>query len=1043
MTDSADLPSTLIGAVRAQEAILFLGAGASKGARHPTGAEIPIGTELRDRICDECLEGELKDRPLPQVAEIAIYKVGFAKFQLIIRDIFKDFQPCDFHKIVPLIRWNAIATTNIDLITERAYDQVSSPLGSPVAFLKDTQSFDVELKRSPNSLPLFKLHGSVDAYTDEQIPFILSSEQYVKYGQKRKFLFSRFSDLARQYPVIFCGYSISDPNIQAILFDIFDLSIPRPQYYVILSTIEPLLKEYWASRRITPLTMTFSAFLNALVEAIPAIERALPSGLGGGAASIRKHYRTPGISESQNVLAFLDHDADHVRPGLPIIAAPAKDFYVGRDVGWAGIAADLDVRRRLSDTVLVTAILADESERGQPVDLHVVKSPAGNGKSIAPKRIAWDAANDYDKLVLFLRQGGALRPEAILDVYSYCQERVFLFVDRAALRVQEILDVIRVARAGSVKLTILTAERDNEWNVRCDELDQFNVTEYPLPYLSEREIGDLLVKLDEHDSLGVLRELTAEQRVQVFLQRAQRQLLVALHEATQGKRFEEIIVDEYNRIEPLEARQLYLDVCTLNRLGVGVRAGLVSRVSGIRFTDFHERLLKPLERVVSAYRDQYAADMMYTARHPHIAEIVFSNVLLDVEDRYGQMLNIIQAMNLSYSSDAEAFRQLSRGRAILETFHQSRQLGRAFYNEAERIAPGNPHLLQQKAIFEMSGSDEDLSAAEDALDRAVELAGHDRSIRHSSAMLARQQAQKATDPLLREKYRRTARERLGAVTRSDARRPHGFHTAALLYLDELRDALTGGISDSRLIVSICNDFEATMARALQKFPDEAELLSLQSEYYELIQRDEQAWMTLRRAFEKNPRLDWIGVSLARRLERAGEPEEAKKVLRMALEKNSESQRIHLAIARLLMEYGDQEEKERVLDHLGASFIQGDSNYDAQFWYARELFLRGREDARKQFDFLKRIAVPSSVRRRLRGILRNSEGKPLRVEGRVVSMEEGFLFVRPDRFQWDVFSHMNDNDDKTWAQLGVGMRVSFELGFTMSGPGARAIRAARI
>jgi hypothetical protein len=346
----------------------------------------------------------------------------------------------------------------------------------------------------------------------------------------------------------------------------------------------------------------------------------------------------------------------------------------------------------------------------------------------------------------------------------------------------------------------------------------------------------LLVKLEEHNSLGVLNELTKEQRVQAFLQRAQRQLLVALHEATQGRRFEEIIVDEYNRVEPLEARQLYLDVCTLNRLGVGVRAGLVSRVSGIRFTDFHDRLLKPLDRVVSAYRDRYAADMMYTARHPHIAEIVFSNVLLDAEDRYGQMLNILQAMNLSYSSDAEAFRQLSRERTILETFHQSRELGRAFYSLAEKIAPDNPHLLQQKAIFEMSGSDEDLSAAEDALDRAVELAGHDRSIRHSSAMLARQQAQRATDPLLREKYRRTARERLGAVTRSDARRPHGFHTAALLYFDELKDALAGGLSDSRLIVSICNDFEATMARALQKFPDEGELLSLQSEYYDLIRK---------------------------------------------------------------------------------------------------------------------------------------------------------------------------------------------------------------
>ncbi len=148
------------------------------------------------------------------------------------------------------------------------------------------------------------------------------------------------------------------------------------------------------------------------------------------------------------------------------------------------------------------------------------------------KRIAWDAATEYDKLVLFMKPGGALRPAAIFDIHSYCQERVFLFVDRAALHVQEILDVIQVARSAKIKLTIITAERDNEWNVRCDELDQFDATEYSLPYLSEHEIEQLLVKLDEHDALGVLKELTKEQRVQSFLQRAQRQLLVALHEAT-------------------------------------------------------------------------------------------------------------------------------------------------------------------------------------------------------------------------------------------------------------------------------------------------------------------------------------------------------------------------------------------------------------------------------------------------------------------------------------------------------------------------------
>jgi hypothetical protein len=39
-----------------------------------------------------------------------------------------------------------------------------------------------------------------------------------------------------------------------------------------------------------------------------------------------------------------------------------------------------------------------------------------------------------------------------------------------------------------------------------------------------------------------------------------RKILVALHEATMGKRFEEIVEDEFNNVVPREARQIYLTV---------------------------------------------------------------------------------------------------------------------------------------------------------------------------------------------------------------------------------------------------------------------------------------------------------------------------------------------------------------------------------------------------------------------------------------------------------------------------------------------------
>jgi len=74
------------------------------------------------------------------------------------------------------------------------------------------------------------------------------------------------------------------------------------------------------------------------------------------------------------------------------------------------------------------------------------------------------------------------------------------------------------------------------------------------------------------------------QRVQQFEEQAGRQLLVALHEATTGNPFEEILLDEFNEIQPLSARNLYLTVCVLNRLRVAVRAD-----SSLAFTTYHSR----------------------------------------------------------------------------------------------------------------------------------------------------------------------------------------------------------------------------------------------------------------------------------------------------------------------------------------------------------------------------------------------------------------------------------------------------------------------
>ena len=112
-------------------------------------------------------------------------------------------------------------------------------------------------------------------------------------------------------------------------------------------------------------------------------------------------------------------------------------------------------------------------------------------------------------------------------------------------------------------------------------------------------------------ALGFLASLTPDKRKHQLRDVYGRQLLVALHEATKNKSFRDIIRDEFHSIYPPEARILYLDVCSLHRLGPPVRAGLIGRVHGIRFEDFQEHFLLPLEQVIDVQRDASIGDWVY------------------------------------------------------------------------------------------------------------------------------------------------------------------------------------------------------------------------------------------------------------------------------------------------------------------------------------------------------------------------------------------------------------------------------------------------
>jgi tetratricopeptide (TPR) repeat protein len=1027
------LPATLIAAIQEQRAILFLGAGASRDAAHPKNAQIPLGEKLRDLLCDKYFGGQLKDRPLTAVAAMAASEVGLVHMQKFVRDIFLDYSPADFHMLLPTFRWRAIATTNFDLIIERAYERSRGTVQTLVKSFKDGDLFDNRMNEATDPVGYLKLHGCIDHYTDESIPLILGQEQYASYATNRTRFYNRLRDLAFDNPIIFCGYSISDPHIQQLLFDLTDKKIKRPMYYYIAPHISDVEARYWLGNQITCINATFAEFLSEIDRKISTTARKLPRGVSTGQLSLHPHYRMLNAAESDSLCYYLENDALHIHSGLVPPRQDPVEFYKGYDTGFGCIVQNLDIERSVTDSILVDAILLADAQRKNG-ELFLLKGPAGNGKTVSLKRAAWEAAVSYEKLVLYVDGPAGLRFEPLDEIFQLTGKRIFIFVDRVALVRNELSSLLSECRGRRFPLTVIGAERENEWHIYCEVLEPFARQDFPIAYLSKEEIIDLLAALEKHGALGLLADKTRDERIDEFTKHAERQLLVALHETTLGLPFERIVFDEYNRIRPREAQTLYLDIAALHQFGAPVRAGLVSRASGINFREFGEKFLKPLADVVLIDQGERPGDIFYRSRHQHVAELVFNQVLPSGGEKYDLLAKLIGSMNIDYSSDKETFTRIIRGRAVASMFPDV-DLGRLLYDAAEAAAQNEWFVPHQRAVFELQHPEGSLVEAERAAERAASANPHSRSIRHTQAEIARRQAIATTDPLRKQAYRRQARERLfgDAVKLSE----YDIVTRAKVAIDELRD-FAPKVSDKNsetTFLAATKEAETAIERGRTEFPDSTEILAVEASLRDVLDQAPKALAALENAFKLNPRQDWLATRLAKRYSELGQPDKAQEVMEKCLTQNPDSKAAHLQLAHILRKSGAPTDK--IIDHFRRSFTSGDSNFEGQFWYARELFLANRlVDAESAFENLNERA-PGRFRNDAAAEVTDRDGRFVSYEGTVVRKEEGYGFVKPLDFAVDLFTSRGESARHEWNQIIKWGKVSFYLAFNRRGP--RAIK----
>ena len=438
--------------------------------------------------------------------------------------------------------------------------------------------------------------------------------------------------------------------------------------------------------------------------------------------------------------------------------------------------------------------------------------------------------------------------------------------------------------------------------------------------------------------------------------------------------------------------------------------------------------------------DKRSGDYVYEARHSFIAHTVYEAALRSEDERFDNIMRVCLKLNTAFSYDLEVLARIIKAENLRKTLSTNDKI-RQVFDAVEESLGQRAVILHQRGIFEMQVADEmqALDAAEEFIERAATIEPFNKSIKHSLAELHLRRSRISSETTQRQAWRQSAINKASALTGGVSAYPH--HTILKASIDAVKDALSevevnATEAATQRLGSDIADAESALQRGLRAFPNEAILLSEEGILSQVLSKAERAEQAFEKAHAANPRSTLIAKRLARIKRSKRMFPQAREVLRSCIEFNPGAKDLHYDLALTVIESApdaDQSESELVLYHLRRSYQQGDSNYQAQFWYARQLSICNLyTEAKPLFKTLGDARIAYREKREVRGVVKTNTDVPRRFEGQIIVVRDNYCLVACQAPQLIAFLSLSDNYD-TLDSFAVDDRVYVELGFNLLGP----------
>lgn len=217
------IPRSLENEYLNEKCVLFVGAGISSRITRPDGTRVPNWNQFvgeliefaygREYFSDEekhDLFNMLNHNKSISVAQIVIDELKKSEFQAFLSEEFHNLEPNDpIYPILCKMSFRAIVTTNFDTLIEDAFQHFASQK------IKTWTQDEIHENLAQIEEPfLLKLHGTYE----RQSTVVLGIRGYLECLYKNQIMQELMESLLLTNTFLFIGYSMSDPDINEIIY---------------------------------------------------------------------------------------------------------------------------------------------------------------------------------------------------------------------------------------------------------------------------------------------------------------------------------------------------------------------------------------------------------------------------------------------------------------------------------------------------------------------------------------------------------------------------------------------------------------------------------------------------------------------------------------------------------------------------------------------------------------------------------------------------------------------------------------------------------